>query len=89
MASSGSSQLPCKHYRKLEVNSTGRALQKATRYLAGPCELQPDTQLGDPDRLAVAGRVEMGSPKREGKRAMQADCRKRRLKIWRSWNDGP
>ncbi|KAL6691059.1 hypothetical protein J3F84DRAFT_387438 [Trichoderma pleuroticola] len=27
-----------------------------TEYLARPCELKADTGLGDPDRLAVAGR---------------------------------
>ncbi|KAL7799713.1 hypothetical protein V8C37DRAFT_88371 [Trichoderma ceciliae] len=30
-----------------------------TEYLAVPCELEQNTRLGDPDRLAVAGRVEM------------------------------
>ncbi|KAL7933490.1 hypothetical protein V8C35DRAFT_56568 [Trichoderma chlorosporum] len=53
-----------------------------TEYLAIPCELRPDTRLGDPDRLAVAGKKwRSGSQvSREGK---HVDCRGR-LTIWRS-----
>lgn len=67
-------------WRLISEAQTPETPTAPTEYLAIPCELKADTGLGDPDRLAVAGRSG-DAPKR--KRGEACNCRSR-LTRWRS-----